>query len=150
VCPRCPSKRERDFIAFDSDRDFVLRSGEREANPFLSGEQGALRQLFENGGEFGGRKRAVTVVSLRQRFASGNKRYSTRGPTKPLSLVTPLTSEQPDDNGCRTLKGTSWDSCVASKRVARQDNNRAPLLIQGLRFTTHYLLERSSISLANC
>ncbi|WP_455874492.1 hypothetical protein [Rhizobium yanglingense] len=39
---------EPDVLAFNADRELVLRTGKREAYPFLTSEQGALTKFAEN------------------------------------------------------------------------------------------------------
>ena len=66
VRARRASEWQGNLIALDAHGDFVLRAGQRKADPFLARQQRALWQFLQYRGEFLRRERPVAVVALRQ------------------------------------------------------------------------------------
>ena len=67
------AERQGNFVAFDADGDLVLRAGEREAYPFVAGQERALGKLFQDRGKFDRRERTVAVMLFGQLFACRNE-----------------------------------------------------------------------------
>src|SRR5258708_32703234 len=72
---RRASEGERDFVAFNAHGNFILRAGEREANPLLACQQRTRWQFLKDRGQLVRGEGSIAIVALRRGLPGGNKRH---------------------------------------------------------------------------